>query len=230
MSSKRIEELKKRRQKEITKKKSQIKYGILVLSIWLIILFTFIMKNYEFTSFWIIGLLIGITLQRSRFCFAAGFRDPVLVGSTSILKAIILGLIISTIGFSIIQYISIDILNDISLNTIPGNIYPVGIHTAMGATIFGIGMVIAGGCVSGSVMRVGEGFLLQIVVMIGLIIGTLLGARNYKFWDISFVQRSPTIYFPEIIGLPLTLVFQLIALILLYFLADWYHKKNNIML
>ncbi|WP_130806056.1 YeeE/YedE thiosulfate transporter family protein [Senegalia massiliensis] len=229
MASEKIEMLKKKRQKEIRKKKDQKKYGFLLFLVWAIILISFIYTDYRYTPVWIIGLFIGITLQRSRFCFAAGFRDPVLVGSTSILRAIILGLIVSTIGFSIIQYFSIAGGN-IVIENVPGIIYPVGIHTAIGALLFGIGMVISGGCVSGTIMRVGEGFILQIVVMIGIIIGTLLGAGSFKFWDINFIKDSKTIYFPELIGLPLATILQITFLIILYFLANWYHNKNNIML
>ncbi|MBS4538048.1 YeeE/YedE family protein [Clostridium sp. D2Q-11] len=229
MSSKKIEELKKRRQIEIRKKKDQKTYALLVLALWMILLLTFIYTDYQYTSVWIIGLLIGITLQRTRFCFTAGFRDPVLVGSTSILKAIILGLIISTIGFAFIQYFAIG-GKEIVIANVPGNIYPVGIHTAVGAVIFGIGMVIAGGCVSGTVMRIGEGFILQIVVMVGIIIGTILGASSFKFWDLNVIKDTKEIYLPSFVGLPLATILQIIALVGLYILADWYHKKNNIML
>lgn len=225
MSSKKIEELKRRRQREIRKKKDQKKYALLILALWIVILLSFIYTNYMNISVWIIGFLIGITLQRSRFCFAAGFRDPVLVGSTSILRAMILGLIIATVGFSLIQYFALG-----GENIVIESVFPVGGHTAIGATLFGIGMVIAGGCVSGTAMRIGEGFTLQLVVMIGIIIGTLLGAGSFKFWDLNIIQNSPEVYLPDIIGLPLATLLQVLVLGALYVLANWYHKKNNIML
>lgn len=231
LTSNKIEELKKRRQRELKvhRKKSQLIYAILV-SVISIIVFIFLYKNNRIYSvFWIIGLLIGIVLQKSRFCFAASFRDLIIAGSTSILKAIIIAFIISTIGFGIIQFHSIKDLGVIDVYNLPGQISPVGLHTAIGAILFGIGMVIAGGCASGTLMRIGEGFLLQIVVLIGFIIGTVLGAYNFEFWDKICINNSPVIYIPEYIGLPLAIIFQVILLTVLYFIADWYDKRNNLM-
>lgn len=231
MSSNRIEELKKRRQNEIrfNRKKNQ-KFYAFIVSIISIIIFIFLLQNNKtYSIFWLIGLLIGITLQRSRFCFAASFRDPIMAGSTSIIKAIIIAFIIATIGFGIIQYDSINSSGVIDIDKLPGQIYPVGIHTAIGAILFGIGMVIAGGCASGILMRIGEGFLLQIVVLIGFIIGTVLGAYNFEFWDKLIINKSPTIYIPKYIGLPTTIILQIIFLTVLYFIADWYDKRNNLM-
>ncbi|SHK50571.1 hypothetical protein SAMN02745883_02208 [Caminicella sporogenes DSM 14501] len=227
MSSSRIEELKKRR-REYKKKKNQVIYGLLCILIALIILIFFIYNNSLYSSFWIIGLLIGFVLQRSRFCFTASFRDPILVGSTSILKAVIVAFIISTIGFGFVQYKYLTCEN-INIADIPGQLSPVGIHTAIGAVLFGIGMVVSGGCASGTLMRIGEGFQLQLVVLIGFIAGTILGARDFNFWDKVVISKTSIIYFPEIIGLPMAMIIQIAVLIALYILADWYEKHNNLM-
>ncbi|OPJ57277.1 YeeE/YedE thiosulfate transporter family protein [Alkalithermobacter paradoxus] len=225
MSSNRIEELKKRRQVELKNKKNQIHYALAITLITFAIYIFLLKHNIEYSKFWIIGLLIGFTLQRSRFCFGASFRDPVLAGSTSILRAIIIAFIITTIGFSILQSnYSLD-----HVNTIPGQIYPVGIHTVIGAILFGLGMVIAGGCGSGILMRIGEGFTLQIVVLIGFIIGAMSAARNFEFWDKLIISKSPTIYLARYLGFPMTTILQIIVLIILYILVSIYDKKNNMM-
>lgn len=229
MSVSRIEELKKQRQRQTKKKSSQLPYAIVVIALAIIVCIISFNYNTSYSLLWIIGIFIGITLQRSRFCFAASFRDPVLVGSTSILRAIIIALIVSTIGFAIIQHMSIGDIQNLDISTIPGQIKPVGIHTIVGAIIFGIGMVIAGGCASGTLMRIGEGFQLQLVVLIGFIIGSLMGARTFEFWHKVFVLNSPTVYFPQYVGFPMAVIGQIVVLIILYYLASWYHKKNNIM-
>ena len=228
MSSVKIEELKRKRQIEYKRKKNQVKYGLVLILIITIILIKLSLSSTVNGIIWTIGILIGITLQRSRFCFTAGFRDPVLVGSTSILKAIIIGLIITTIGFGLIQYNYLQ-HNLMDINKIPGQIYPVGTNTIIGAILFGIGMVIAGGCASGTLMRIGEGFLLQLVVLIGFIIGTLLGANNFKFWnEVNYLKE--TIYLPRYIKLPYVIIGQVVLLFILYFLAHLYHKRNNTMI
>lgn len=229
MSSSKIQELKKRRQLNYKSKKNQIIYGLIFIII-VSLIYLFLFKNsFMYSVIWLLGLLIGFTLQKSRFCFAASFRDPIMVGSTSIFKAVIIAFIISTIGFAVIQFRFLG--GDINAASIkiPGEIAPVGIHTALGAILFGIGMVIAGGCASGTLMRIGEGFTLQLIVLIGFIIGTLLGARNFEFWDKLFICDSPTIYIPQYLGFPLSLATQVVVLIILYYIADWYDKKNNMM-
>ncbi|MDK2800498.1 MAG: uncharacterized protein PWP27_2045 [Clostridiales bacterium] len=230
MSSSKIEELKKRRQKENKAKSSQIPYAAIFTVVAIVIYGVFLKINLKYSTFWIIGLLIGFTIQRSRFCFTASFRDPILVGNTSVLKAIIIAFIIMTIGFALVQYIFVGDSEIFDIYNIPGQIHPVGIHTAIGAIIFGIGMVISGGCASGTLMRIGEGFILQIVVLVGFIVGTLLGARQYEFWDKLFISKSPTVYIPQYIGLPIAMIGQIVILILLYFFVDWYDRKNNLMM
>ncbi|KAB3530243.1 YeeE/YedE family protein [Alkaliphilus serpentinus] len=229
MTSNKIEELIKKRQMENKKKKNQTPYGIGVTLLALVIYLALLNYNLRFSSFWIIGILIGVTMQRSRFCFAASFRDPIMVGSTSLLKAILIALIISTVGFFIIQYNTIEIHGLHLLENIPGQLKPVGLHTALGAILFGVGMVIAGGCASGTLMRIGEGYILQIVVLIGFIIGATMGARHFEFWDKILISKSKTIYIPKYLGLFPSLIIQLIVLVGLYFVADWFDKKNSIM-
>lgn len=230
MTSDKIQEIIKARKSNINHKKNQIPYAVILIFIIIIIFFKIRLYNVNNSIIWIIAILTGIILRRSRFCFTAGFRDPVLSGSTSILRAIILGLIIATIGFGIIHYNYYVKLGEYNISELPGQIYPVGIHTAFGAIMFGIGMVISGGCASGTIMRIGEGFLLQIVVLVGFIIGTILGASNYSFWDNIFISKCNTIYLPKTLGYPITIVIQVIILIIFYILALFYDKKNNILL
>jgi len=229
MTSIKIEELKRRRQTEIRNKKSQMPYFFFIAFLSFIICCYFFNTNITYSIVWIIGILIGITMQRSRFCFAASFRDPIMVGTTSLFRAVIIGLIISTIGFSIFQYITIGNMDNYSIAHVPGQIYPVGFHTILGAILFGIGMVIAGGCASGTLIRIGEGYMMQVVVLIGFIIGTTLGGNHFEFWDKLIISSSRAIYIPKYIGFIPALIIQLIVLSMLYLLATWYDKQNNIM-
>lgn len=231
MSSERIEELKMRRQKKNVKKKNQLPLGIILAIVAVIIYVIILRHNLKYSIFWAVGVLIGFVLQRSRFCFTAGFRDPIVVGSTSVLRGIIIGLIVCTIGFVFIQWHFLQINPNANLSDIPGSIYPVGMHTVIGAFIFGIGMVIAGGCASGTLMRIGEGFLLQLVVLVGFIIGILLSAGGFRFWHNKLIANSPIIYFPKFFNLDIRIValLQIIVLVIIYIIAYFYDKKKSIM-
>ena len=229
MGSSRIEELKRNRQREIHSKKSQLPYFFFIAFISFAICGYFLNNNIRYSIVWTIGILIGITMQRSRFCFAASFRDPIMVGTTSLSRAVIIGLIISTIGFGVFQYIEIVNTPNYSIASVPGQIYPVGFHTILGAVLFGIGMVIAGGCASGTLVRIGEGYMMQLIVLLGFVIGATLGSSHFEFWDKLLISSSKTIYIPKYIGFLPALILQIVILIILYMLANWYDKKNNIM-
>ncbi|MDF2892705.1 MAG: transporter [Clostridia bacterium] len=119
--------------------------------------------------FWILGCCFGFILQKSRFCFTASLRDPYLTGSTSVTRAVLIAFAITTIGFTAIKYGAF--LRGLP---IPGQSYivPISFATAAGAFLFGIGMVIAGGCASGTLMRVGEGFGMQMLSLLFFVIGS----------------------------------------------------------
>jgi len=170
---------------------------------------------------WGFGVALGFTLQRSRFCFTASLRDPVLTGSTSLTKAVIIAIATASVGFAALQFAAAS-----KGLPIPGNISPAGIHTAVGATMFGIGMVIAGGCASGTLMRVGEGFLIQMLALVFFIIGSLWGAKDFGWWSIQFMPKKG-IFLPDVLGWPLALLFQFGALLAIFVFADWFGNRKS---
>ncbi|MBB6216001.1 hypothetical protein HNQ80_002092 [Anaerosolibacter carboniphilus] len=168
---------------------------------------------------WGLGVAAGFILQRSRFCFTASLRDPLLTGSTSLMKAVVIAIVTATVGFAALQFASVT-----EGGAIPGNISPVGIHTVVGAVLFGIGMVIAGGCASGTLMRVGEGFLMQMLSLIFFIIGSLWGAKDFGWWSSNFMSKEG-IFLPEILGWPLAIALQFILLLTIFITADWFGNR-----
>lgn len=220
-----IDELIKQRQVEVKKEKSQIPYAIILLLIGFILCAMLWKNHYVYAICLGVGIIIGIILRYSRFCFTAAFRDPFITGNTRLLRAVILAMIVSTIGFAVIQS-GYNHSKGADYQLIPGAVSSVGVHVVVGAFIFGIGMVLAGGCASGVLMRIGEGHALHWVVLIGFIIGTLLGAKNYSFWYEHFIKNAKTIYFSEYLDLKIVVVIQIIVLIILYRLALWYENKR----
>lgn len=206
------------------KRRNQLPAAIVVLVG--VILFGVILgaKSAGLAISWIFGLAFGIVLQKSRFCFAAAFRDPILTGSTSLTKAVIVAVAVASVGFGAVQYAAVS-----KGGSLPGSISPVGVHIAIGAIIFGIGMVISGGCASGTLMRVGEGFMMQWLTLVFFIVGTLWGTHDYAWWNAVFFKGSPRVHLPSVLGWPLGIALQLTVLGLLYILADWWgnRKKNN---
>ena len=154
--------------------------------------------------------------------FTAGFRDPVLVGSTSVMRGIVVAFMIMTVLFGMLQWNS-------GSYVLESQIDPAGLNTVLGAVLFGIGMVIAGGCASGTLMRIGEGFILQLVVLLGFIIGSLLSAGMFESWDKLLISSSKAIYIPDLIGLPATIALQLLILVVIYIGLKEYDKRHSML-
>ena len=139
-------------QKQISTNKSwdlQIVLGIFSLFISILIGYLLTQSKGVVGIIWVLSIFAGFTLQKSRLCFASAFRDIFLFGSAQNLKGILLGLFISTIAFSFVMHW---IIPNPGLGSIPSDahILKTGLSTIIGGVLFGLGMVIAGGCVSGS--------------------------------------------------------------------------------
>lgn len=158
---------------------------------------------------WLLGLGFGFTLERSRFCFAAGFRDPFITRSTSLARGISAGLLVATLGFAVVQLLKPGLR--------PG-IEPTGVGTAVGGILFGAGMVLAGGCASGTLMRMGEGMVLSWLTFLALVGGTILGAIHYPWWSFHFLSRSLRVYWPDVLGFWPAVLLQTLLLFGLYLL------------
>lgn len=176
-----------------------------------------------FSIIWFLGIGLGLVLQKSRFCFTASLRDPILTGSTTLTRATIIAFAVATVGFAALQFSTL-----LKGGPVIGYVSPVGIHTALGAVMFGTGMVISGGCASGTLMRMGEGFVMQWISIIGFIGGSVLGAMHFGWWTENFFAAASKIYLPQVFGWAGSFFGQLAVLAALYALATWYeYRKAN---
>ncbi|GKX32033.1 hypothetical protein SH1V18_45130 [Vallitalea longa] len=204
-------------------KKNQIPIGILVL---IVITFIGVLLGLETNNtllFWMTGILFGFILQKARFCFTASMRDPYLTGSTSLTRAVLIAFAITTIGFTAIKY-------GYFRNGLPvpgmGYVVPISLATVIGAFLFGIGMVIAGGCASGTLMRVGEGFSMQLLSLAFFIVGSFWGAHDFGWWKEHIISKGKAIFLPDIFGWLGAVVIQLLIILLLYIAAVKYEKAK----
>lgn len=174
--------------------------------------------------FLITGICFGIILQKSRFCFTASLRDPYLTGSTSVTRAVLIAFAITTIGFTAIKY-------GFYKDGLPipgmGSVVPVSLATLIGAFMFGIGAVIAGGCASGTLMRVGEGFIMQILSLFFFIVGSLWGAHDFEWWKYHVISKGKAVFLPDVFGWFGAVVIQLLIILLLYIAATKYEKART---
>jgi len=108
------------------------------------------------------------------------------------------------------------------------NVTPFGIHTFIGGILFGIGMVLAGGCASGTLMRVGEGFAMQMIALVGLIIGAFLGKVSLPYW-LQIFHEFPAVFLPNIMGWVPAVITQLLILLLIWqLIRRWQRKRKEL--
>ena len=106
-----------------------------------------------------VGLLFGYVLQRGRFCMNSAFRDAILLKDNVLLKTVFVALLVEMIGFAIM-----DGAGAIAINPKP---FWWGANL-LGSFLFGVGMVLAGGCASGITYRFGEGMVGSMTAVLGL--------------------------------------------------------------
>jgi uncharacterized membrane protein YedE/YeeE len=112
-----------------------------------------------------VGLAFGIALQRGRFCMNSAFRDIIVLKEYTLLKAVGLAILIQMVGFA-----ALDMAGVI---TISPTTFFWGANM-LGGFVFGIGMVMAGGCASGVTYRFGEGMVGAMSAVLGLILVGLM--------------------------------------------------------
>lgn len=144
---------------------------------------------YIVTYLWF-GVAYGLLLQWGRFCFASAWRDLIAIGVTRMF----VGIMIAMAVFSVIMAI----LAEYRLSTFhPG---PLGPHELIGGLIFGIGMVLAGGCASGTLYKIGEGNGTSVIALTTMIFGQAIFVdiggwfdqllRNYIFPRPAFTMAE----------------------------------------
>ena len=129
------------------------------------------------------GFAIGFVMHRSRLCFARAFREPFMTAEGDMTKAVILAL---AIGLPIASLLFQKKIIDPYIAIPP--VFWIG--SLLGGLIFGIGMIFAGGCASGSLWRMGEGhFKLWVTIFFFSWAGSIASALLKKF-NITSIDES----------------------------------------
>ncbi|HEX2481777.1 MAG TPA: YeeE/YedE thiosulfate transporter family protein, partial [Methylomirabilota bacterium] len=108
------------------------------------------------------GLLFGYCAQRGGFCLTRALSNWVLMGDTAILRAYVLALVVAIVGVHVLELGLVE--------SIPVRPFRWLANVA-GGFVFGVGMILGGGCAGSSWYRLGEGALGAWVVLLGFAIG-----------------------------------------------------------
>ncbi len=204
-------------------RKAQPIVGLVVLALLITAIFTYDAFDYPTRGgFLLFGLLAGIVMQRTRFCFVRAFREPFMTGEASHTKAVCLAVIISVTGFTILKWTD---LREWDTFVSPG----FWLGSFFGGIVFGIGMSIAGGCASGSLWRAGEG---QVKLWIALL-GFALTGSVFRLWLVGNGLRNKLgnqVFLPDVIGWKMALLSIIGLMVLWYALATWNQVRKKLVL
>lgn len=98
----------------------------------------------------LLGAALGFAMQRGRFCVTGAFRDLWIAKNTRWLTAFMIVVAIQSVG--------VFALDALGVITLEGEAF-AWLATIIGAFIFGFGIVLAGGCATGTYYRSGEGLV-----------------------------------------------------------------------
>lgn len=130
----------------------------------------------------VFGLVFGFVISKAQICFTSAFRDLFLTGRSVTARAIIIGMMIASVGtFAFIML------------GVPPKIVWAGPNVLIGGFLFGFGIVIAGGCECGWMYRAMEGQMQYIIVGIGNIIGSMILAFSWSSFSQPLAKAWPKI-------------------------------------
>jgi len=177
------------------------------------------------------GLLLGIVLQRSRYCIVRAFREPFMTGEAGAPVAVILSVLIALIGFTVLKYFGVGNTGEtavraIEMKSVYANFW---LRALIGGFIFGLGMTVAGGCAVGTLWRAGEGHIKLWMSILGF---TIMAPISKAFIVPGIVKIIPEsmrnkMFLPEYLGYTGAVVLVLIILLLWFIFVKWNEKTGK---
>lgn len=127
-------------------------------------------------GFLALGLVAGFAMHRSGFCLAGAVRDWFLFRSTRLLPSLALLIAMNMVLFEAARVAGLLPRFPFLLLGSPN------VLTPLGGLLFGVGMVLAGGCVVGTLYKLGAGSVLAGTAFAGLVLGSGLYAEIHPWW------------------------------------------------
>ena len=169
------------------------------------------------------GLIAGFVMHRSDYCVAGMFRDIFMFRKTVQLRPLCLQIVLTMLLFE-----GARLLGFLPLFPFP-LLGTASLANIIGGFLFGTGMVLAGGCVVGTLYKMGAGSLVSACAFIGLIIGSGIYAEIHPWWasvikKTSFLPEYKTI--PQLTGLSPSVFVLIISMITLPLFNRWRSEKG----
>jgi len=163
------------------------------------------------------GAVLGLVLQRSRFCFYCHARDWLEDRNPRGLLAIVLALAVGVVGYTVVLGSWLPVPQP---GKLPPDMHigPVSWVLVAAGLSFGAGMVVSGSCISAHWYRLAEGSTVSPFALVGSALGFILGFKTWNPLYSLSVADAPVVWLPAHLGYGGALLVQLGGLALV---AAW---------
>ena len=157
------------------------------------------------------GLLFGYCAQRGGFCLTRALSNWVIMGDTAILRAYVLALLVAIVGVHVLE---LGLVESIPVRPFRW------LANSTGGFVFGVGMILGGGCAGSSWYRLGEGALGAWVVLAGFAMGAsaasvgMLQSLRTTLQDFEYAIDDQPATLPLILGASPWLVIGVLVVVL----------------
>ncbi|MCI5221421.1 MAG: YeeE/YedE family protein [Candidatus Electrothrix sp. AR4] len=185
---------------------------------------------------------LGYAMHRGRWCMIQGFREPHMTGDCTLAKSVALSIFILAVGGAVVKYavpISLDGESVLDPSAYVRGTFGWG--GVVGGFIFGLGGMLAGGCGSGTLWRVGEGQIKLWLVVPFFGIANSLMTKWFRAYDFEGMKAwrgegvsdggvlGRFIYLPEVMGgFGPTLGMIALIMALWYVIVTWNEESNKL--
>lgn len=137
------------------------------------------------------GILLGFVMQRGRFCLTGAFRDLYVTRNSKMFIALLIAITIQSIGFFALKQFGMIAVEPAEKLAI--------VAVLLGSYLFGIGIVLSGGCATGTWYRAGEGLIGSwVALFIYMLFSAMM--RSGPLGDFNSAMRNQSIEHTTIYG------------------------------
>lgn len=161
-----------------------------------------------------IGFLFGFFMQKGDLCGASAFSEVIMMKDRRKLFGLWILIVIAMVGFAILN-----LMGWVKLNPKP----LLYLNYLVGGIIFGVGTVLAGGCVSGCMFKASTGNLNSIIAMLGIPVGVMMvefgplkSLQHGMKQHVAKMGDGGVVSLPAVLGIPfwvLAIIFGLLTII-----------------
>lgn len=183
-------------------------------------------SEFSFGFISLMGAVFGIVLQRSRFCFYCIFTDFFERRDARGILGLLLALLVGTLGYHAVFGAFLPELNGEQLPP-DAHIGAVSWILPISSLSFGLGMAMAGSCISAQLYRIGEGLLTAPIALLGVLMGFAVGFWSWNSIYLSFMQSAKALWLPNVLGYAGSLLVQVFLLGALILVCLWLIQKHQ---